>query len=248
MELAKLIKQLNITTIYKPLVDDFLTQIRQNFPHRIHSIYMCGSIPKGIAIPYSSDADFTLVFYDEVTSDELDKIEDIKKTTLKKYPIIRKIDTPTCSVSEVLQKLNEWGFWIKIVSICLYGDDLSNNLPPIFPNIDLVKGINADTIKNIDDMQLELLQTKTIELRNRLQKKLSRRLILALFTLIIPITKIWTDDIEVMSKLLIQYNSENADLLTYLYSQYISQNNNIKEFEIKVHEARSLFIQGYHFI
>ena len=61
MILEKVIKELNIQSEYMEFVEKYKTSIITEFKDKIHSIYMCGSIPKGLAKPYKSDADFTIV-------------------------------------------------------------------------------------------------------------------------------------------------------------------------------------------
>lgn len=49
MILEKVIKRIVIQSEYKDFVDKYIDNILTEFKGKIHSIYMCGSIPKGTA-------------------------------------------------------------------------------------------------------------------------------------------------------------------------------------------------------
>ncbi|MCY9696433.1 hypothetical protein M5X19_26540, partial [Paenibacillus alginolyticus] len=59
MILEKVIKRIVIQSEYNDFVDKYIDNILTEFKGKIHSIYMCGSIPKGTAIPFKSDANKT---------------------------------------------------------------------------------------------------------------------------------------------------------------------------------------------
>lgn len=65
MVLEKVIKRINIQSEYKPFVEEYTAGLLSEFSGKIHSIYMCGSIPKGTAKPFESDADFTMYAKDQ---------------------------------------------------------------------------------------------------------------------------------------------------------------------------------------
>ena len=217
MKLEKLITNNKTTHEYQPFVDEFISIIVNNFSNKIHSIYLCGSIPKGEAVQYHSDADFTLVFNNDLSENDLRTIEKQKKSLLEKYAFIIKIDTPTVTVQDVLRNPYDWGFWIKIISICIYGEDLSNKLPEMLPSKDLIIGINSDTVENLRKLRSDLIQHNDPKQLFRTQQKLARRLIIALYTLILPKSQIWTDDIKKMKETIIKYDSKLLDIVEYLY-------------------------------
>ena len=74
MEIAKQIQRVRISERYRPFVDLFVSEINRALGPRLHSIYMCGSIPKGEARPLASDADFTLVLRENPTEYDLREI------------------------------------------------------------------------------------------------------------------------------------------------------------------------------
>ncbi|CAM4355484.1 Nucleotidyltransferase domain-containing protein [Paenibacillus typhae] len=109
MILEKVINRISIQSEYKDLVDKYTNTILAEFKGKIHSIYMCGSIPKGTAKPFKSDADFTIVCVNPKDI-EYERLSTIKDRLLEEYPVVTKIDTIICSIDDVLSKPNEWGF------------------------------------------------------------------------------------------------------------------------------------------
>jgi len=118
MTLEKVIDRIEIQNEYKDFVEKYVDNLLAEFKGKIHSIYMCGSIPKGIAKPFKSDADFTIVCVNPKDVD-YKRLSTVKDRLLKEYPVVTKIDTTICSIDDVLSKPNEWGFWVKII-LCLY--------------------------------------------------------------------------------------------------------------------------------
>lgn len=107
--IEELIPKLNNSQEFQPLIDTFIESIQKHVSE-IHSIYMCGSIPKGTAIPYESDADFTVVLKINPTDFDKESIRNLTVETHKKFNIVTKIDVPICTVQDVLSNPYDWGF------------------------------------------------------------------------------------------------------------------------------------------
>jgi uncharacterized protein len=220
MEIAKQIKKLIIQKKYKPFVHSFISGIQVVLVNNIHSIYLCGSIGVGKAIPHKSDADFTIVVKSALSNTDYKKIEEIKFSLLKIYSFIPKIDSPVCTVADVINKPYEWGFWIKVVCVCISGKDLGETIPPLYPCIDLIRGLNTDTGPMIEDLTEKLIQTREKKLLIRYCRKLSRKLIRALFTLVIVKEQTWTDNIKKSIRFLIDNYPGNKKMIKKLYRYY----------------------------
>lgn len=144
--LERMIKELKIDANYQPFVDGFIGRVNKAFPILVHSIYMCGSIPRGLAKPFKSDADFTVVFNTHVSEEIKNDLNTIKSDLCCQFPFVAKIDVHSCSVEDVTDNSPGWNFWISIVSICVYGKDLAESLPGLDADYALIKEINSDTL------------------------------------------------------------------------------------------------------
>ncbi len=194
MELKRQITELKLQDEFRPLIEEFAEQTNALFENEIHSIYICGSIPRGQAIPYVSDVDFTIVFKHELKSYYMETIQHLKHVLRSKYPIITKVDIASCTVSDVMERQDEWGFWIKIVSVCIYGNDLGNVLEPIHITKKLIENLNKETMHVISRILNKLRFTDNeLEIKS-LRHALTKRLIRAMFTLILHKVGYWTDD------------------------------------------------------
>lgn len=240
MILQKIIKNINIGNDYKEFVESFKTQLLNEFGEKIHSLYMCGSIPKGTAKPYESDADFTILC--EKSSDiNRDKIAEIKKKLLKAFPLVTKIDTVICTLDDVRNKPNEWGFWVKIVCINIYGVDFGETVPPIVISEQFVLDLNSETKQAINRVNNALINATDNKMKCRYIKGYSKKLIRALYSLIIEDVGEWQDDITKMRKSIIKYSEINPTLVEYLYECYLNSDIAVEGFLEKADEVYSYF-------
>lgn len=230
MILEKVINRIVIQSEYKDFVDKYIDSILTEFKGEIHSIYMCGSIPKGTAIPFKSDADFTIVCVNPKDID-YERLSNIKGRLLEEYPILTKIDTVICSIDDVLSKPNEWGFWVKIICVCVYGDDVGEKVPPIIISPEFILDLNTETKEEVDRVHRGLLSnTSDNTLKTRYIKGYSKRLIRALYSLVLEDTGVWQDDIIMMKNAILNYCEIDSTLVDYLYACYLDSNVPVEEF------------------
>ncbi|OXL83890.1 nucleotidyltransferase [Paenibacillus sp. SSG-1] len=228
MILEKVIKRIEIQSEYKDFVDKYIDNILTEFKGKIHSIYMCGSIPKGTAKPFKSDADFTIVCVNPKDID-YERLSNINDSLLKKYPVLTKIDTTICSLDDVLSKPNDWGFWVKIICVCIYGDDVGEKVPPIMISPEFILGLNTETKKEVDRRHRLLSNASDNTMKTRLIKGYSKRLIRALYSLVLEDTGVWQDDISKMKNAILNYCDIDSALVDYLYACYLDSHNVLVE-------------------
>lgn len=228
MILEKVINRIVIQSEYKDLVDKYIENILTEFKGKIHSIYMCGSIPKGTAKPFKSDADFTIVCVNPKDID-YERLTNIKDRLLKEYPIVTKIDTIICSIDDVLSKPNEWGFWVKIICVCMYGDDIGEKVPPIIISPEFILDLNTETTEEVGRVRRSLSTASDHTMKTRYIKGYSKRLIRALYSLVLVDTGVWQDDIIEMKNAILNYCKIDSNLVDYLYACYLDSNNVLVE-------------------
>lgn len=240
MILQKIIPNLNIQPEYTAFVESFKTQLVNAFNDTIHSLYICGSIPKGTATPYVSDADFTLLVKNPEDIDRC-KLREIKAQTLMDFPLVTKIDTTICTFNDIHTKPNEWGFWIKIVCVNIYGDDYGTFIPPIEISPQFIIDLNADVKESIDRVNHALLNTEDHKLKCQYIKGYSKRLIRALYTLILMDVGVWKDDISEMTELIIQFTDIRPEVMQALYACYLNSDQSVKDFKKKADAVYAYF-------
>lgn len=240
MILEKVINRIAIQSEYKDFVDKYINHILTEFKGKIHSIYMCGSIPKGTAKPFKSDADFTIVCVNPKDID-YERLSNIKDRLLEEYPIVTKIDTIICSIDDVLSKSNEWGFWVKIICVCIYGDDVGEKVPPIIISPEFILDLNTETKEEVDRVRRSLSTASDHTMKTRYIKGYSKRLIRALYSLVLTDTGVWQDDIIEMKNAIINYCEIDSALVDYLYACYLDSDVLVEEFLGIADEVYSYF-------
>ncbi|KLU54118.1 nucleotidyltransferase [Paenibacillus sp. VT-400] len=228
MILEKVINRITIQSEYKDLVDKYIDHILNEFKGKIHSIYMCGSIPKGTAQPFKSDADFTIVCANPEDID-YERLSMIKDRLLEEYPFVTKMDTIICSIDDVLSRPNEWGFWIKIICVCIHGEDIGEKVPPIIISPEFILDLNTDTKEEVDRVHRSLSNVSDHSMKTRYIKGYSKRLIRALYSLVLEDTGVWEDEIIKMKNAILNYCEIDSALVEYLYDCYLDSSNVLVE-------------------
>lgn len=229
MVFEKVIKKINIQNEYEAFVEKYTAALLSEFGEKIHSVYMCGSIPKGTARPFKSDADFTILC-ERPEEIDYNRVSCLKDKILEEYLFVTKIDTIICSLEDVRSKPNEWGFWIKIICVCIYGADIGKEVPPIHISPEFILDLNSDTEEAVDLVRGFLSNADNDTLKSRYTRGYSKRLIRALYSLILQDTGIWEDDIRKMKSDILEYSDIDSTLIEYLYARYLDGNKDIDEF------------------
>ncbi|OBY76316.1 nucleotidyltransferase, partial [Paenibacillus sp. KS1] len=172
---------------------------------------------------------------------DYERLSNIKDRLLEEYPIVTKIDTTICSIDDVLSKPNDWGFWVKIISVCIYGHDVGEKVPPIIISPEFILDLNAETKKEVDRRHSLLSNASDNTMKTRLIKGYSKRLIRALFSLVLEDTGVWQDDIIKMKNAILNYCEIDSALIDYLYACYLDSNVLVEEFLEIADEVYSYF-------
>lgn len=243
MILERVIKKPNIKSEYKEFVDSFKSQLLNEFGDKIHSIYMCGSIPKGTAIPYKSDADFTILCEKSKDIDRC-KLTSLKEKVLKKFPLVTKIDATVCTLDDVRNYPNEWGFWVKIICVNIYGIDFGEIIPPIAITQQFILDLNSEAKHAITRVSDALMKTTDNHKKCMYIKGYSKRLIRMLYSLILIDVGVWQDNILEMKKSIILFSDIKPTLVEYLYNSYMNSDIAVNDFKEKADEVYSYYEHG----
>ncbi len=240
MILQKTIPHPHITHDYKEFVESFKNQLLKAFGDKIHSLYICGSIPKGTAKPYKSDADFTILCEN---SGDIDRVQlaHLKEKHLEQFPFVTKIDTTICTLDDVRNMPNEWGFWIKIICVNIHGDDFGEAVPPIVISRQFILDLNSDTQQEVSRVNHALIHATDSKAKCRYIKGYSKRLLRALYSLVLEDVGVWQDDMAEIKKSIISFSEFDPALVEYLYTCYLHSDVDVKAFKEKADEVYSYF-------
>lgn len=168
-----------IQKAYQPILKDLISVFAREFTIELDSLYVYGSVAKGNAVVGQSDVDICVVFKHDIQS--LDqKIAEIKRSLIVRYPYIPKIDVDIGYLKDDLheQNRNRWGAWLKFFCTNIYGRDLTHFFQEITIDREVIQAINQgynDEIHTYFEL-LEIKDKPQAELLN-LKKSLIKRMI-----------------------------------------------------------------------
>jgi hypothetical protein len=134
-------------------------------PKEIHSIYIRGSVPRGLDIEGVSDVDAIVVTYSNPEVLDLDWVEETERFIDQKYPFINGVElgfSPLIEVEE-LQYCSMIPFILKTYGICVYGENLISKLPDYKPDSSLANEHLIHLSSLIDKAKYDLRGNDDIE-------------------------------------------------------------------------------------
>lgn len=134
-------------------------------PKEIHSIYIRGSVPRGLDIEGVSDVDVIIVTYSNPEKLDLDWVEGTGKFIDQKFSFINGVELGFSNVSEVeeSQYCSMIPFILKTYGICVYGENLISKLPNYKPNSSLANEHLIHLTSLIDKAKHDLIGNDDIE-------------------------------------------------------------------------------------
>ena len=150
-----LINESNVLKIKHPwtkVVKEIKTYYIDNVGKALHSVYVRGSVSRGMAIEGISDLDTFAVITTEIAEINSQWISDAKSIIPLKYPFATGVDIDLIELSkldlETKSRLNRHAFMdqftIKVMSACIYGEDLAPKMMPFQVNYQTAANLCVD--------------------------------------------------------------------------------------------------------
>lgn len=201
----------NIQAEWKPAVDDF-AKIVARFAGNIKSVYLRGSVASGASIKSVSDIDFLIVTNQPISKKERQQINEASNKL--NYDFITRFDIDYFVVDEILN-IRERTL-IKIMAICVYGEDISKIILPLKPGIDTAISLGSlsreikDTIDKIGAGYYSDSNTRDMCVW------LMKRLVRSGFELVSERVKSFTRDLYICWKVFSQFYPEKKGKMYYV--------------------------------
>ena len=178
---------------FKPVVAGAMAALQAEFPNKIHSIYLYGSIGRGNAIIGQSDLDMSLVFHSPLTAQDAQQLMTLAIQLNGRFSTVTKIDFDPGHVKEVLdaQETYRWHFWLKHCCCCVWGEDLSVGFAKHKPSVHIAHALNEDLDGFVDRLPAKGLAAPDIA-----NKVVAKKLIRSAYYLIAPQDQSWYTDIH----------------------------------------------------
>lgn len=105
---------------------------------RLHSLYLRGSVPRGLAIPEVSDLDSIAIFSDQPESSLSTGIEPLQTALTQRYRFCPKVEVALLSLTDLRSPASPWQAIVQTQGLCIYGEDLRSQLPRFKPGMALI--------------------------------------------------------------------------------------------------------------
>jgi len=128
-EHGNLISDASVGKIVPPWRDavDYARQLEvRHLGDRLHSLYLRGSVPRGVALPGLSDLDLFAVLFDDVPRTSQPQFGEF----LNRFPFVAGIESSHITLANVQGPFDYYRFVMKVSAVCIHGEDL---LPQIQP-------------------------------------------------------------------------------------------------------------------
>lgn len=201
-----------VPAAFVPVVDAARARITETFGARLHSAYLYGSIPRGTAVPGTSDLDLLIVLHDGPTDADRAAAKALEAALDEAFPQINGAGIVLSSVSVSLSELERYdgGFFVTCLCTPLLGDDLAAQLPRYRPTGLLARETNGDLALVLPRWRTRAAEASTDADRLTLSRYTGRRLVRTGFTLIMPRWGGWTSDLDQSAELFGRYYPERA--------------------------------------
>lgn len=182
-----------IQSAWLPAVEMVRDAYKKHFGERLHSVYIRGSVAKGEAIDNISDIDSFAVVTLSHDDIETSWSKDFVREIIEQFPFVVGVETGAIPLEELKGHKGD-RIMIKTQSICVYGENLADTLPPLKPGIDTaqhIKGIEREINKTKEWLQEE----RTNEEVERHCTWIMKRIIRSGFELVMERSQKYTRDL-----------------------------------------------------
>ena len=198
-----------ISADFLPLISEVKNIIIDTLGNSLHSIYLTGSVPRGVAEINKSDLDVFAIL-NPGASDEntaLKAINESIKKVLQATDVVSKVDIELWRFEEVFPDANSineiqikntlsiFDIILKNSSLCSYGDDLSAHILPIKPDASLANDELIMIHQDIAQARQEISKATSEEEVKYWCKRVMKNIIRAGFCLCMPIIQEQTREI-----------------------------------------------------
>lgn len=121
----------NIQPVFLEVIQEVKNACFQSLQDDLHSIYIRGSVPRGIGIEGIADIDTIIFVRKDPRTIDLEWSENIEQQLLRKFGCISGVELSFYKVEEVLHssRFSFISFMIQTHGVCIFGEDIRSQLP-----------------------------------------------------------------------------------------------------------------------
>jgi hypothetical protein len=144
-----------VQTAYRSLLEKIKKLYLNRFGKRVYTIAIRGSVGTGEAIPNISDLDAAIVIKDKLNHSDLSWNAKTIKNLQKEFPFVKGIDITLINKRQLfnLKEYKNLKIYLKTNSFCLYGKDITKEIPKVKPGRNLAIYMYGDIIKELKEVR-----------------------------------------------------------------------------------------------
>lgn len=125
---------------WQALVKKIIHFTEQQQDENLLSLYLRGSVPRGLAVDYVSDLDLVFLAKEKVEN-QPEPIKQFKKELLEQFPFCKGIEWPVYGMDELAQKWPPLAVMIKTQCLFLWGQDVTRDMPKHKPGREMMSQV-----------------------------------------------------------------------------------------------------------
>ncbi|GAA5417033.1 hypothetical protein Pryu01_02094 [Paraliobacillus ryukyuensis] len=203
----------NINNKFQEVIHLIKESCLSNLPNEIHSIYLRGSVPRGLDIDSVSDVDAIIVTYSDPDDIDLDWVEEAAQFIDQQFHFIKGVELGVCSLHEASESnyVSMIPFILKTYGICVYGKNLIKELPNYKPDSALGNEHLIHLSSLIENAKQDLIGNEDIEDIKDCCSWIMRIMVRAGGALVIVQEKSYTRDLYPAYKLFLKHYPEKEE-------------------------------------
>jgi uncharacterized protein len=206
-----------IDNVYCPCIRESVETLTNLFPHRLHSVYLYGSVARGEAVTGKSDLDLLVVFNDMLSAMESAKLKDLVAVLSQKYhPLVREVGIAVATYDYTVDPENYYEqAFLKEMCVCVHGEDLRERFGPYKLTSEIAIRFNGD-IREVLARTISRLETASNEDFKTLSQSFARKLIRTYYSMVMVRSQIWTTRLHEQSEVFIHYFPDKEPVIRTL--------------------------------
>jgi uncharacterized protein len=216
---------------YKPVVNDANSALLKNFPDKIHSIYLYGSVATGKAKSPTSDLDLLIVLEAKPTQKTKTALKELSDSLSQKYQReFREVGFAVTYKNEALRGKETFAlnFFITILCVKIFGDNLFPKGTKFAITKRLACSLNPDIDTSIEEAKKNIKSASNDEAVIKIQSMM-KKIIRTAFNLVMVEENHWTTDLDEMTKIFTKHYPDKKEQIKDVLEIAKSKSPNKKE-------------------
>lgn len=198
---------------FRPIVEHVLNLIIQEVDALLDGVYLYGSVATGRAVEGTSDLDIILVFLAPPELAVKKKIEHLGLCLSNQYEKqLRGVGLEMTDVTDVCSEKERFGgmCFLKHLCICIYGNDLTKDIPAFRPSADIAKAFNGDLGQSLPGWKKKIEEAASDGELEKVARSFAKKIVRAGFSLVMPRAGAWTSDLNTAAEMFIEYYPDQS--------------------------------------